>query len=225
MTLTEALSQLEAQGADKVRAMNLRNGATGPQFGVKMGDIRKIAKTIKTDHPLALQLWTTGNLDARFLAVLVMQPAALSTAELDQMVRSNDFPALADWLSSSVTKNHPEKESLRQVWMHDAHPFAARAGWSLTTERIVKSPWGLDLDALLDRIEAEMPGAPKAAQWTMNFALAHIGIHHPSHRTRALNIGEALGVFRDYPTPKGCTSPFAPLWINEMVRRAEPATP
>jgi 3-methyladenine DNA glycosylase AlkD len=53
----------------------------------------------------------------------------------------------------------------------------------------------------------------------MNGALAEIGIHFPKHRKRALAIGEKLGVFRDYPTSKGCTSPFAPIWINEMVRR------
>jgi 3-methyladenine DNA glycosylase AlkD len=54
----------------------------------------------------------------------------------------------------------------------------------------------------------------------MNNTLAGIGIHHPEHRARALAIGEALGVYRDYPTPRGCTSPFAPIWIGEMVRRA-----
>lgn len=41
----------------------------------------------------------------------------------------------------------------------------------------------------------------------------------PKQRTRALAIGEKLGLYRDYPVSKGCTSPFAPIWINEMVRR------
>ena len=54
---------------------------------------------------------------------------------------------------------------------------------------------------------------------TMNFCLAGIGIHFPEHRQRAIAIGEKLGIFRDFPTPKGCTSPFAPIWINEMVKR------
>jgi hypothetical protein len=36
---------------------------------------------------------------------------------------------------------------------------------------------------------------------------------------RALAIGEALGIYRDYPVSKGCTSPFGPIWINEMVKR------
>ena len=49
--------------------------------------------------------------------------------------------------------------------------------------------------------------------------LATIGIHFAEHRKRALAIGESLGIYRDYPVSKGCTSPFAPIWINFMVSR------
>jgi 3-methyladenine DNA glycosylase AlkD len=83
----------------------------------------------------------------------------------------------------------------------------------------VSSPDGLDLPALLDRLEAEMGTADPATQWTMNSALAEIGIHNPKLRKRAVAIGEKLGVYRDYPCSKGCTSPFAPIWINAMVSR------
>ena len=82
-----------------------------------------------------------------------------------------------------------------------------------------KDSEGLDLKALLDRIEREMGSAPEPTQWTMNFCLAGIGIDFAEHRQRALDIGERLGVYRDYPCSKGCTSPFAPIWINEMVSR------
>jgi 3-methyladenine DNA glycosylase AlkD len=64
-----------------------------------------------------------------------------------------------------------------------------------------------------------MREADPAAQWTMNSALAAIGIHFPKHRKRAVAIGEALGVYRDYPVSKGCTSPFAAVWIDAMVKR------
>lgn len=53
----------------------------------------------------------------------------------------------------------------------------------------------------------------------MNTCLAHIGIEHAEHRARAIGIGERLRVLEDYPTPPNCTSPFAPVWITEMVRR------
>jgi 3-methyladenine DNA glycosylase AlkD len=222
MTLQDALARLEALGSEKMRAHNVRHGVTGAQFGVKMGDIRALAKTIKTDHPLALTLWDSGNLDARLLAILLMKPAMLSASALDALVRSNETMQVSDWFNNYVVKAHRDKEALRQQWMASDVPIAARAGWSLTAERIAKNADGIDLPALLDRIERELAHAHPLPQWTMNVALANIGIHHPEHRARALAIGEALGVYRDYPTSPGCTSPFAPSWINEMVRRQKP---
>ena len=97
--------------------------------------------------------------------------------------------------------------------------WAARSGWHLAAERVAKNRDGLDLPALLDRIESEIVDAAPEVQWTMNNTLAAIGIHVPELRERAITVGEKLGIYRDYPVSKGCTSPFAPIWINEMVRR------
>jgi 3-methyladenine DNA glycosylase AlkD len=218
-TLKETLAQLEALGNEKVRAQNSKNGAGDNQFGVRLGDIRKLATKIKTNHALGIDLWETRNIDARLLAILLINPKNLSGDELDRMVRSVGFVQVADWLNSYVVKKYPDKETLRQRWMTDDDPWAARAGWSLTSERIGKNPEGLDLPALLDRIESEMRDAAPEAQWTMNFCLAGIGIHFPKYRKRAIAIGETLGIYRDYPVSKGCTSPFAPIWIKEMVSR------
>lgn len=219
MKLEETLTQLEALGNEKMRARNTKNGAGDNQFGVRLGDIRVLAKKIKTNHDLALALWETGNIDARLLAILLIKPKVLSADEMDRMVRSVTFMQVADWLNSYVVKHHPDKETLRQGWMATDDPMAARAGWSLTAERVAKSPQGLDLPELLDRIESEMGSAAAEAQWTINCTLVEIGIHFPDHRERALAIGERLGIYRDYPVSKGCTSPFAPIWINEMVSR------
>lgn len=60
----EAMAQIEAHGYEKVRLPNIRFGAGPIQFGVKLGDIRTLAKKIKTNHSLAMQLWETGNIDA-----------------------------------------------------------------------------------------------------------------------------------------------------------------
>ena len=219
MTLKDALARLKALGNERMRAQNRKNGADDNQFGVLLGEIRKVAAGIKTDHDLGLALWKSGNLDARLLAILVLKPKDLAPVELDRMVRSVGIAQVADWLNSYVVKSHPDKETLRKKWMAADDRWAVRAGWNLTAERIARSPDGLDLPALLDRIESEMPDAAPEVQWTMNACLAGIGIHHPSHRRRAIDIGESMGVYRDYPVSKGCTSPFAPIWIAEMVRR------
>jgi 3-methyladenine DNA glycosylase AlkD len=124
-----------------------------------------------------------------------------------------------DWLVNYVVKKHPYSEQLRLAWSTDPDPMVAAAGWMLTTERVRKSPEGLDLAKLLDVIETDMKDAPDRLQWAMNESLGHIGIEHPQYRARAIAIGERLQVLADYPTSRGCTSPFAPTWIAEMVSR------
>ncbi len=219
MNTDEAMARLKQLGDEKRRAFNAKRGAGENQFGVKTGDIRKLAKEIKGDHELGLALWETGNADAQMLAILLVRPKDLAADQLSAMAREGTCEWVADWLNSYVIKKHPDKESVREDWMASKDAMTARAGWSLTAGRVVRSPDGLDLAALLDRLESEMPTAPPQAQWTMNSCLAGIGIHHEEHRERALAIGEALGIYRDYPVSRGCTSPFAPIWINEMVSR------
>src|SRR5688572_24343350 len=77
-----------------------------------------------------------------------------------------------------------------------------------------------------------MGNAAPEVQWTMNFCLAGIGIHFPKHRKRAIASGEKLGIYRDYPVSKGCTSPFAPIWITkwcvgrvELLENIHPSLP
>lgn len=103
--------------------------------------------------------------------------------------------------------------------MDNDHPFAARGAWDATFTRVSKKPEELDTKALLARLESEMGDADPTVQWTMNFTLASIGIQCPKLRKRAVALGEKLGLYRDYPTAKGCTSPFVPTWVAEMVSR------
>jgi 3-methyladenine DNA glycosylase AlkD len=219
MTLQEALDTLKSLGNETVRVHNRKFGAGDNQYGVKLGDIRKLAAQMKADHRSALDLYDSGIIDAQLLAILLIKPKKLSLDELDRIVRAATFSQVADWVNAYLVKEHPEKETLRVRWMADTDPWAARAGWGLTSGRVARAAEGIDLTALLDRIEAEMPTAPAPTQWTMNSCLANIGIHHPPVRARALDVGDRLGIYRDYPVSKGCTSPFAPIWINEMVKR------
>ena len=202
--------------------MRKANESRGDDHGVNLSHLRALAKRLKTQHDLALQLWATGDTAARLLATLVCRPKAFSAAELDAMIRAIRSPKLLDWFIVNVVKPSRHAEELRLDWK-DGDDLLGRAGWSLTTERVVKNAEGLDLDRLLDQIEKEMKRAPEPKQWPMNHCLAEIGIHHPKFRRRAIAIGERLAVLIDYPASPGCTPPYAPVWIAEMVRRREAA--
>jgi len=150
----------------------------------------------------------------------VAKPTAFSADELDAMIRGIRAPKLLDWFVTGIVKPGTHTEALRLRWKDEAD-LVGRAGWSLTTDRVVKGAAGLDLDGLLHQIETEMKDAPAPKQWSMNHCLAEIGIRHPAHRARAIAIGERLQVLVDYPASPGCTPPYAPVWIAEMVRRQE----
>jgi 3-methyladenine DNA glycosylase AlkD len=219
MTVPEILARLRALGDDARRAHNVRAGAPENQFGVPLGDIRALAKRVKPDHALALRLWATGNLEAQLLAVLALDPARLSAKEVDALTRSTTCPQVADWMNAYVVAKHPEREALRGKWMKDRDRWAARAGWQLTAARVNHDPAGLDLPALLDRIGKELPKAAPEIQWTMNAALAAIGIRDPALRGRAVALGERIGLYSDWPVSRGCTPPYVPVWVAFMVKR------
>ena len=215
-TVAEVMAELAELEDPKTRAVNEKHG---DDHGVNLSKLRALAKRLKTQQELARRLWETNDTAARLLALLICRPKAFARDELDVMLREARKPKVHDWLVNYVVKKNPHAEELRLVWSADPDPVVASAGWALTTERVAKKPEGLDLAGLLDVIEAEMKDAPDRLQWAMNHCLAQIGIEHAEHRTRALDIGERLEVLKDYPTSPGCTSPFAPSWINEMVRR------
>jgi 3-methyladenine DNA glycosylase AlkD len=215
-TVSAVMAELAGLEDAKARAVNERHG---DDHGVNLGSLREIAKRLKTRPELARELWQTGDSAARLLATLICRPRAFEPDELDAMLREARTPKVHDWLVSYVVKKSTHAESLRRAWLTDRDPDVASAGWALTTDRVARKPAGLDLAALLDVIEAEMRTAPERLQWAMNHCLAQIGISHEDHRARALDIGERLGVLKDYPTPANCTSPYAPIWITEMVRR------
>ncbi|TKT69600.1 DNA alkylation repair protein [Aquamicrobium sp. LC103] len=216
-TTKEVMRELATLEDPKMRAVNERRG---DDHGVNLTHLRSLAKRLKTQQELALQLWATGDTAARLLATLVCRPKAFSASELDAMVNDIRSPKLLDWFIVNVVKPGRHGEELRLGWK-DGDNLVGRAGWSLTVERVVKNAEGLDLDALLSQIENEMKQAPAEKQWAMNHCLAEIGIRHPEHRARAIGIGKQLAVLIDYPASPGCTPPYAPLWIAEMVRRRE----
>jgi 3-methyladenine DNA glycosylase AlkD len=215
-TVAEVMAELAALDDPRAREVNARHG---DDHGVNLSKLRAVAKRLKTQQELARALWETGDTAARLLAMLICRPKAFERDELDAMVRRARTPKVHDWLVNYVVKKSPHAEALRVSWFTDPDPAVASAGWALTTERVAKKPDGLDLPGLLDVIEATMKGAPERLQWAMNHCLAQIGIEHADHRARAIDVGERLHVLKDYPTPPNCTSPFAPIWITEMVNR------
>jgi 3-methyladenine DNA glycosylase AlkD len=221
MTVKEILTELQVLGSEKLKAQYIKKGAPSDSlFGVKMGDIRKVAKKVKkADKDLAKELWDSYIMEAQLTATLLLKPDELSIDELNQFVKTISFDYVADWFNAYIVNKHPENNQILLMWIDSDNKWALRSAWSIMANNIARGAEGLDLGKLLDKIEKEMPKVQPEVQWTMNFALAHSGIYHPAHKQRAIDIGNKLGIYKDYPVPRGCTSPFAPIWIEEVVKK------
>ncbi len=75
MTPTEVMEQMQQLGDPARVAFHAKREATAPTFGVKNGDLRKLAKSIGNDPDLAKQLWAEHHIDAQMLAILLITQA------------------------------------------------------------------------------------------------------------------------------------------------------
>lgn len=220
MPMTEladsTLATLQELADDKILAVNQRHG---DEHAVNLTKLRGVAKELKKNQPLAIELWDSNDSAARLLSLLICKPKEFNADDLNSMLHEARTPKVTDWLINYVVKKHPAWDELRLRWLENSNPDVAAAGWSLNTHAILKKPEALDIDNLLEVIEGQMRTAAPRLQWSMNECLAQIGVKLPEFRERAIEIGERLEVLKDYPTPPNCTSPFAPIWIKEMVKR------
>jgi 3-methyladenine DNA glycosylase AlkD len=192
----------------------------------KLGDLRKIAKEIKKDHELALELWSTGEYYPRLLAILIMDKKLLTQEVIDEFaseIEAHEYKErnqLADWLLANQLTKNKKAIALMETWEHAASPVLRRIFWFYQGRLRWSSKAPPDnTEGLLASLEQDMRGAEPEVQWTMNFAAAQIGIHEPEHRTRCVALGEELGLYIDERVPKGCTSPYLPAWIDTEVAK------
>jgi 3-methyladenine DNA glycosylase AlkD len=224
MTLSQVMKHLEREGDEKVRQRYVRDGAGDNVFGVLLGRIRGLAEVLGTNHALGLELWATGNHEARILACMLLDPSALTEKEARALLAPLSNPTLVDELVGRVLVHAPIAEDLQVEWMESSQELPRRAGWKILAGRIARGfAKDLDVGAILARIERELPPAPYRVKEGINFCLVWIGIHLPAHTAEVIAVGERLGRWDPRPIPRGCTSSYAPEWIAATLalRRGE----
>lgn len=87
MNLPDVMAELQRRGSEATKRTLMRHGAKEPFFGVKIGDMKPIAKQLKGRQELALELYATGNGDAQYLAGMIADGRLMTKAQLDSTLR------------------------------------------------------------------------------------------------------------------------------------------
>lgn len=194
------------------------------QEGTKLGDLRKIAKVIKRDHELAMELWSTGNFMSRQLAILIMDKKQLNQElinQLDQDMQSHDPDQsnhLADWLMANQLSKDKKTIALMESWEDSPSVIQRRLFWYYQARlRWTGQVPPDNTEELLNSIEAKLTREEPRVQWAMNFTAGQIGTFDAEHRARCIAIGENTGLYRDEIVPKNCTPNYLPEFIRIQV--------
>lgn len=186
----------------------------------KLGELREIAKEIKTDHELALNLWSSGQYLPRMLSILIMDKKQLNEESLDQLITDmgnhTDVQRiqLMDWLmANQLAKSKPLTKRM-ETWENSPFSLKRRVFWYHQGRLRWTGKTGAEnTQYLLDEIEKKMLSEEPEVQWAMNFTAGWIGVYNPEYRDRCIQIGIDSGLYKDEVVSKGCTPSYLPEFI------------
>jgi 3-methyladenine DNA glycosylase AlkD len=186
--------------------------------------IRAIAREHGKNADLAAHLWNSGGFTARMLSYLILDLKKVDVPFIDRLLSDIEAVAdakeqsqLLDWLIANVIMKKAALKAETATWRSGGSAIRQRVFWSVQA-RSIRAENHDHNEQLLRHIERELPSAGPL-QWNMNWCAAQIGIADERLRARCIALGERLGLYRDYPVSKGCTSPFLPIWIGAVVGR------
>lgn len=192
----------------------------------KLGELRKIAKAIKKDHGLAMELWSTGGFFPRQLAVLIMDKKQLTSAVVDQLVADIESHAqdqqnhLADWFMANQLTKDKKTKALIESWEGSPSVIQRRIFWYYQARlRWTGQTPPDNTEALLTSLEQNMESEVPEVQWAMNFTAGQIGIFDPEYRDRCIALGEQTGLYKDEVVAKNCTPNYLPDFIRIQVEK------
>lgn len=192
----------------------------------RLGDLRKMAKEIKRDHELALEIWSTGDFMPRQLAILIMDKKQLSKQTIDDFdedIQHHDFDErnqLVDWLMANQLSKDKKLIALMESWESSPSPSQRRIFWYYQARlRWMGNTNQSNTEELLSAIEFNMTDEQPEVQWAMNFTAGQIGKWQEKYRARCIAIGETTGLYKDEVVPRGCTPSYLPKFIPIEVAK------
>lgn len=193
---------------------------------IKMGDIKKIAKKIKTDHELAQKLWSTKKFHPRLLAVLIMDKKCLDQNYINQLaqdMKSHDTKQsnqISEWLLANQLTKNKKTIQLLESWQQNSEPILQRLFWYYQVRLRWTGKIHDNTPQLLEYLENKMESADPIVQWAMNFCAGWIGVFEEQYRPRCIALGKKIGLYKDEVVHKGCTPSYLPEFIKiEVAKR------
>lgn len=228
MKLKEVMAELQRRGSESMKRTLMKHGAREPFFGVKIADMKPLAKRLKGMQELALELYATGNGDAQYLAGMIADGRKMTRAEVDRWAKTASWDMISGTIVPWVASEHPDGFALALKWIDSKNEQVARAGWNTLGALAAVVPDDRlaieEFDGLLERVACELAGAPDSVRYTMNGFIIACGTYIEPLGKKAIATARAVGRVEVDMGDTACKVPDAESYILKS-RRGSPVAP
>ena len=225
MNLNGALRELKRRGTAQNRKAYRRHGVGENMYGVSFADLRLLAKQIKVDQDLAVQLWATGNHDAQVLATLIADPAKFDAKTLDAWSKDLENYVITDQFAGLVAHtSYWQKKA--EKWHTARGEWIGRAGWNLIGQLAMHQPDLPDryFEPYLIEIQTGIHQQKNRVREAMNHALIAIGVRSTALQEKALSAAQTIGLVEIDHGETNCKTPNAAETILRTVEHRRKKT-
>jgi 3-methyladenine DNA glycosylase AlkD len=219
---TSIMAELKSKGKEQTRKIYARHGMDVSRvLGVSTADLKVIAKAIKGQQALACELYSTGIMDAMYLAGMVAEGSKLTRDQLNQWAESADgLQLIAEYTVPWVAVENPNGRALALKWMKSKKEHIAAAGWATYSGLVALLPdEDLDLDeiqTLLDTAVKQAHTAPNRVRYTMNGFVIAVGSYVKPLLKQAKAAARQIGTVKVDMGETACKVPLATESIEKI---------
>ena len=221
-TVTSIMSELKEKGRENTRKIYARHGnAMDRTFGVSVADLKVIAKTIKGQQGLALELYETGNLDAMYLAGMVTDGSQMTKTQLNAWAEgAANLQMISEYTVTWVTVESPHARDLALQWMKSKKEHIASSGWATYSGIVATQPdEALDLaeiEKLLGTIVKTIQSAQNRVRYTMNVFVISVGSYVKPLLKQAKDAARQIDSVSVDLGETACNVPLATAYIEKI---------
>lgn len=221
-TVSSVMDELRQKGSEQTRKTHCRHGAPDDVFGVKVGDLKPIAKRILGQQELACKLYDTGNSDAMYLAGLVADGSQMNKRQLNSWAKRATWYMISEYTVPGVAAESSHARELALKWMDSRQESIAACGWCTYAGIVATRPDDkLDADEisnLLTRVIGEIDDAPNRVRYCMNAFVIAVGTYVKPLLRQAKSAARKIGKVDIDVGETSCKVPLALEYIEKVEK-------
>jgi len=194
-TVPLAIAELQRHGSRyNVEGMARFGIVSDDVYGVSKPTLDKIAQQIGRNHELGLELWNTGNHDARLLGMLISDSTKVTSSQMETWVKDFDNWDVSDGTCCHLFAAAKPAWQKSLLWTRRKNEFEKRAGFALIAYLAIhdKAAKEAAFAPYLKAIEREAWDERNFVRKAVNWALRNIGKRNKRLNRQAIACGERI---------------------------------